>query len=365
MYRLGVFITVLLLCSTAFCCSTFCLNDGQRVICGRNMDFQVGGGLIAVCPKGVSKTGWPAHSDASRSNPVEWTSRYASLTFSLVAREFPSSGINECGLVVNEMTLTETVYPAEDDRPALIPLQWIQYQLDNCGTVEEVLATDKVIRVAGWEAGENRGHHFLVSDKTGESAIIEFIDGKRVIHKGKSRFFHALTNNTFHDSNEYLAKYQGFGGDRPIQLSPASKNRFVCLVDRLQRYERVKNQVEAVNYAFETLGIVAQGNFTVWSIVFDATKQQVYYHTASNSRIRTIDAKKLFANVQNSRLISIDNNAKGDITDDFVDYTSARNLDYVMQLMAKYKNGETLSEEQMRLAKEIAKYPESFERLER
>ncbi len=327
------------------------------------MDFHVDGGFILICPKGVTKVQLPSQSDMSGFKPIQWTSRYASLTFNLFARELPSSGINERGLVVNEMTLTEAVYPAEDDRPALIPLQWAQYQLDNCATVEEVLATDKVIRVVGWGGGQrDRGHHFLISDKSGESVIIEFINGKRVTHKGRSLPCHALTNNTYQDSNEYLTRHRRFGGDQPIQLGPDSKNRFVCLADKLQRYELVKDQVDTVNYAFESLGHVAVGNSTVWSIVFDATNQQVYYRTAANPRIRTINAKQLFNDVQDSQLISIDNSGEGDITNEFVDYTTARNLDYAMQFAVKYYNGEKLSEEQILAIKLLATYPESFER---
>ena len=362
MSKLSVCFLALTLGSTAFCCSTFCLNDGQRILCGRNMDFHVDGGLILLNPSGVTKVGFPAKTDLTDFKPIKWTSRYASLTFSLFAREFPSSGINEQGLVVNEMTLRETVYAAEDARPALVPLQWIQYQLDNCATIEEVLATDEIVRVGGWEAAGNRGHHFLVTDKSGNSVTIEFINGKRVVHQGQSLSYPALTNSTYQDSDNYLAEHQRFGGDHPVQLGPESKDRFVCLADKLQRYELVKNDVDAVNYAFESLAHVAAGKSTVWSIVFDATNQQVSYRTLENPRIRTIDAKKLFENVQHTQMISIDNSGEGDLTDDLVDYTTERNLEHVTQFRLKYNNGEKLSDEQLLQVNGVAKYPESFER---
>ena len=258
------------------------------------------------------------------------------------------------------MTLKETVYPTEDGRSALVPLQWIQYQLDNCATIEEVLATDEVIRVSGWEAAGNRGHHFLVSDKSGNSVTIEFVDGKRVVHQGQSLSYPALTNSTYQDSDNYLNKHQNFGGDQPVKLGPESKDRFVCLADKLQRYELVKNEVDAVNYTFESLANVAAGKSTVWSIVFDATNRQVYYRTLENARIRTINAKKLFDNVQDAKMISIDDSGEGDLTDDLVDYTTAQNLEHVTQFMVKYNYGETLSNEQLRQVKGIAGYPESF-----
>ena len=358
--KLSVGVLALTLGSTAYCCSTFSLNDGDRVLSGRNMDFHVDGGLILLNPSGVTKVGFPTKIDMSGFKPVKWTSRYPSLTFSLFAREFPSSGINDQGLVVNEMTLRESVYPAEDGRPALVPLQWIQYQLDNCATIEEVLATDEVVRVSGWEAGDNRGHHFLVSDKSGKSVTIEFVNGKRIVHQGQSLSYPALTNSTYQESDNYLSKHERFGGDQPLQLGPESKDRFVGLADKLQRYELVKNEVDAVNYAFESLAYVAAGKSTVWSIVYDATNQQVYYRTLENPRIRTIDAKKLFDNAQEAKLISINNSDEGDLTDDLVPYTTAQNLDHVTQFMLKYSNREKLSNEQLLQVKGIAEYPKSF-----
>ena len=81
-----------------------------------------------------------------------------------------------------------------------------------------------------------------------------------------------------------------------------------------------------------------------------------------NPRVRTIDAKKLFNNVEDVQLISIENNGEGDQTDDLVDYTTAQNRDHMTQFMIKYNNGEKPSEEQLLQVKGIAEYPESFGR---
>ncbi len=47
----------------------------------------------------------------------------------------------ESGLVVEELSYSPTQYPAPDARPALNELQWIQYQLDNHRSVQEVIAS--------------------------------------------------------------------------------------------------------------------------------------------------------------------------------------------------------------------------------
>jgi len=51
------------------------------------------------------------------------------------------------GLVVENMWLDETEYAEPDSRPAVNLLQWIQYQLDNCKTVAEVISNDTKIRI--------------------------------------------------------------------------------------------------------------------------------------------------------------------------------------------------------------------------
>ena len=345
--------------TNAYCCSTFCLSTEDRVVSGRNMDFHVDGGVIVVNPRGLTKTAIPARPmNAGENRPATWTARYGSLTFSLACRELPSSGINERGLVVNEMTLGSTEYPRRDDRPEVIPAQWIQYQLDNCATVDEVLATDKVIRMAGWDIAP-RGHHFLITDKTGKTAVIEFLDGKRIVHTGDSLPVKALTNDTYDDSVGYLRQHRNFGGNIPIPPGPRSTNRFVCLADLLRRHSLMQSNTNMVDYAFEALGHVGQGQSTVWSIVYDATNEKVYYRTHVNPEVRSIDLGELdFSPSAGAKILSINNPHRGDVTDRFVDYTAERNLGYLMEFARK--DNRKLNDELMEQLKRLSRYPESF-----
>ena len=96
------------------------------------------------------------------------------------------------GLVVELMWLDETIYPKPDERPAIGVLQWIQYQLDNCATIEEVIATDKTVRIVS----KGTPLHYLVADAKGNAATIEFLNGKMVVHKGSELPMAVLTNDT-------------------------------------------------------------------------------------------------------------------------------------------------------------------------
>ena len=111
-------------------CTTFCLDQGEQLVVGKNFDHQSGEGLVIVNKRGVSKTAMANREETGVSQPVSWTSQYGSITFTHLAREFPFGGINEAGLVVEIMLLTDTKYPSPDSRPYIDSLQWVQYQLD-------------------------------------------------------------------------------------------------------------------------------------------------------------------------------------------------------------------------------------------
>ena len=57
----------------------------------------------------------------------------------LSAAILPDGSMNEAGLTVSEMGLGESVFSFADSLPTMLSHLWIQYQLDNYATVEEVL----------------------------------------------------------------------------------------------------------------------------------------------------------------------------------------------------------------------------------
>ena len=158
-------------------CTTFFLDHGDQPVFGRNLDWFVGDGLVIINKRGVEKTA--IKGPFNRDNLLSWTSKYGSATFNQHGREFPLGGMNEAGLVVETMVLEETEYPAPDSRPEIEILQWVQYQLDNFSTIEEVISGQSQIRI---RERAKPGLHFLVCDRTANCATIEFIGKKAVYH---------------------------------------------------------------------------------------------------------------------------------------------------------------------------------------
>src|SRR4030095_7223814 len=174
-------------------CTTFFINKNGQMVFGRNYDWITDEGMVCTNLKGLSNTSMQTENGETTS----WISQYGSITFNQYGKEFPTGGMNEKGLVVELMWLDETKYPAADYRPAIGVLQWIQYQLDNCTSIEEIIVTDKQLRIS---PTGTTPLHYLVADANGKAATIEFLNGKMVIHKGNDLTFPVLTNSTYNES---------------------------------------------------------------------------------------------------------------------------------------------------------------------
>ena len=173
-------------------CSSFCLDNGDHCIFGTNMDhttLQLG--QVFVNKRHVLKTAWEPSTSGEY---ARWISEYGSVTLNAVGSQLPWGGMNEAGLMISTMSLVETQEPDPDERPPLAAAFWVQYQLDNSSTIQEVIASDTLVRVT------DAFDHYLVCDGEGDCAVIEFLDGEMVVYTGSSLPAQALTNSTYQDS---------------------------------------------------------------------------------------------------------------------------------------------------------------------
>ena len=262
-------------------CTTFFINKDGRLIFGRNYDWVSGAGMVCTNLSGLLKSSMKTPDGET----ISWISRYGSITFNQYGKEFPTGGMNEKGLVVELMWLDETKYPAADKRPALDVLQWIQYQLDNCSTIEEVIETDKKIRIA---SVENPPIHYLVADAKGHASTIEFLNGKLVVHREKELPQPVLTNSIYDES---IKAYKN------TTVSDRGGSAFAYGNNSLERFGKACSMIEQLktgtdkpltDYAFDILSAVAQGDFTKWSIVYDIGKKTIHFKTNSYKQIKTV-----------------------------------------------------------------------------
>lgn len=279
---------------TAFSCTTFVLNDAGQIYFGRSFDFDWGQGWAVINLRHEHKTAFVAQGHL----PAEWVSKYGSVTFNQFGQEMPYGGMNEAGLVIEQMAIPESQYPAADSRPEIGMLQWIQYQLDACINVAEVIATDGKIRLE--QPSVPIRIHYLVCDNTGDCASIEFLNGKMVCHRGPSLRYHALSNDTYERSAAYV-RTNLTSGDK--NTFPAMA-RFACAASRADGFH-AKNSEKDVAYALETLDEVRAGN-TAWQIVYDVSRRQIHYRTTSNLQLQMLDLKSLNFNDSTPKFADID-----------------------------------------------------------
>lgn len=212
------------------------------------------------------------------------------MTFNQYGVASPSGGINEAGLAIELMWLDEAKYPAADARPVVGNLEWIQYQLDRHGTVAEVIGSDREVRIA-----DNAPLHYLVADRSGEVAVIEFLDGRLQARRGADVPVPALANDPY---AKELASWQR-GADKSSRFARAGR--------RALDFRATGKRDDAIGYAFSTLRGVAQPS-TQWSIVYDLRGGELFFRTRSRESVRRLAVEALdFACAAGVRAVDLDN----------------------------------------------------------
>lgn len=290
-------------------CTTFCIRDQGRVVLGMNMDWMVADAFLLVNKRGVARLAMVAD------DPARWTSRFGSVTFNQYGRDFPLGGMNEAGLVIENLWLDGARYPPPDARPALGELSWVQYQLDTAATVAEVIASDARLRIVS-----SVPLHFFVADRLGEVAVVEFLGGRLVSHSGASLPVPALTNSTYRESLSALRSGYRRG-------DTTSLGRFITAARRLESYPA--SGEDAVEYAFETLRRAKQPS-TQWSEVYEIDRGRLHYRTRSDPRTRTLDLAGLDFSCS-APVVGIDLHAEvaGNVGPHLAPFTDEQNLNLI------------------------------------
>ncbi len=345
--RLTILVTFLLGPTATDACTAFLLEHDDDLVFGRNYDWHADPGLVLVNKRNVTKTANTAD------RPARWTSRYGSVTFNQYGREFPLGGMNETGLVIATLWLEETQHRAPDSTPGLSSLQWVQYQLDNFGTIAEVIASDSLVRII---PGSGASVHYLVADATGAAATVEFIAGCPVYHTGADLPWPVLTNNTCAGSIESLRETEPFGGSGRIETDFGSLARYARAALYLGRYDP-DAATPAEDYAFAMLGAVGSGMFTKWSIVYDIPGRIIRFRTRRNQALRRIDAEAFdYSGAAPVLMLDVNARGEGDVTASFTEYTFAANHSL---LRDAFRDTPFLRDTPDAAIEQLARYPET------
>ena len=296
-----------LLATPALSCTTVCLLEKGKAVVAYNYDFYPSEGLILVNKRGTRKA------SSVRTQPATWVATHGSITFNQFGRDNPMTGMNEKGLMVSQMWLDETRYPPADSRPAIGILEWIQYNLDRHASVAEVLANAETVRPTS-----PYPIHYLVADATGDTAALEFLDGKLVVHRGAGMPVRALANSTYADS---VAAFERARSKGEVPVTVSSLDRFV----RAAMLAGGGNP-DPIARGFEILASVAQPYFTRWSIVYNLSDREISYRTEGNRAIRRLALAGFdFSCGTPVKMLDVTAGEAGDVGAAFVTYGLAAN----------------------------------------
>jgi choloylglycine hydrolase len=331
-------------------CTAFVLRGRDAVLLAKNLDWPVGDGYIFINKRKVEKKAFAVDPGAA----LRWTSRYGSVTFNQFGREFPLGGINEVGLVIEELS-GPAEYPPPDERPFLNELQWIQYHLDTCRSVKEVIKSDRALRIAR----SLFKLHYLVADRKGNTAVIEFSGGKMVSYSGDGLKVPVLTNNDYPESLRYLGLHKGFGGDRAASNGPESGERFVRAATALSEL-RWLGQRAFVDDAFVTLRFVEQAD-TQWSIAYSIPGRRIFFKTRAHRRYKIISLEDLDFSCESPVLmLPVNTEAAGNMSRSFVDYDGQKNRELLVSVFGQLKKaGEIDGQPADDIIQKMADYPET------
>jgi choloylglycine hydrolase len=309
--------------SPAWACTTFLVTLDEEHAVGNSYDWDIGCANVTVNSRGEAKRALLLPGQT----PAEWVSRYGSITINQYGHENPTAGMNEAGLVVEQMWLDDTEYPPADDAPALGELQWMQYMLDNFGTVAEVVDGASGVRVSSFFATI----HYLVCDVTGECATFEYLDGALVITSGDDIVVDTLTNSTYADSVAFLAEHVGFGGDLEIPTGMGSLDRFV----RASALALEETEDVLPDRAFSILDSVNVGPRSQWNLVWMPGQGRLYFRTHTTPTIKFVDLADFDLDcTAGPMVLDIDTEAEGHVADRFVEYTTDANRTLLEESMA-------------------------------
>lgn len=266
---------------------------------------------------------------------MTWSGRYGFVGITPGGGLFATDGMNEEGLTVGVLFYPGFAeYQSDDasqDAKSIAVVDVANYLLSSFKTVGEIRAGLPNVRVVRnsdieKEFGAALPLHFVATDASGASLVIEYTAGKLTLFDNKVG---VMTNSPNYDW--HLLNLRNYANLKPNGAPPRSidgvslapfgagsgmlglpgdftpPSRFVRAVAFVNTMAPVKDATEGVEAASAMLnnfdipkGLVNEGtdkaaalSFTQWFVVGDTRHKVYYYWTAYNRRMRRVDLTKL------------------------------------------------------------------------
>lgn len=355
----GVLLFSLLTIPSFSCTGIKLTSSDNGVVYGRSMEWGPFDLLsrVAIIPRDREFIGTTPNGKTG----YKWKAKYGVVGLDMLSKETIADGMNEKGLSAGLFYHPGSAGYAEFD-PAksnitISAIDIVHFILTQFETVDEVReGMKKVIVVPVVEPAINQAieAHFIVTDKTGKSIVIEFFEGKTKIFNNP---LGVITNSPTYDW--HMTNLRNYVNISPVSIpnkkimdmdfSPLGggsgmiglpgdftpPSRFIRAVAFSQTARPTTTTTETVYELFRILDNfnvplgAAEGSdeghsntegmrsATLWTTGCDTQNLVFYYHTQHNRRVRKVDLKAIDFSTSNNEIIYIplDKKKEQDIED--------------------------------------------------
>ena len=234
----------------------------NEVLMGRNFDFSSATGMVLhTIPKHGYETITTFNVEFFGFGDDWLPEGFVNQYMALSGLFFALDGINEKGLAVADlMAGDDAVTHQNTGKPALTTTSAISYLLKNAATVDEAL---ELLKGIDMNSDIGSAHHYAVSDASGKSVVVEYVDNEIVVVDSP-----ALTNHYLCEQKRNVGLYEG---DRRYD--------FLC-----QQYEEAGGTLDLRQLTTAIASVSqppAQGDRlgTAWTMVMNLTDPSVTYYS--------------------------------------------------------------------------------------
>lgn len=312
------------------CTRVLYTGPAGMVATGRTMDWREDPkSNLYLFPRGIERRGGKGE------RSVRWRSKYGSVAVAGYDIGI-CDGMNEAGLVANLLFLPETEYSyAGDERPVMGLSIWTQYLLDNFATVDEAVEELKKDRfrldAPDLPNGVKSRLHLSISDRTGDSAIVEYVAGEvKIYHSAE---YKVLTNSPTYDLQLAINAYwQEVGGLSMLPGTNRSSDRFARASFYINAVEQSSDErialaalISVIRNVSVPYGISTPERphiaSTRWRVVADQRELTYYFESALEMAALWVDLRTIdLSEGSGERVLKLTSatNYAGDVSSRFV-----------------------------------------------
>jgi predicted choloylglycine hydrolase len=247
---------------TDFGCSTLTVTtpDGN-ILMGRNFDYP---SAIGVIMHSIPTCGYESittfnvefYNFGEDYKPEGFLNQYMALTGLFCALD----GINEKGLAIADLMAGDSIETHQHtNKPGLTTSAAIRYMLNNAANVSEAL---KLLEGIDMHSDIGSAHHYAMSDATGRSVVVEYVDDKMVVTESP-----AVTNHYLCEQKHNVGLVEG-------------DYRYDCLCQRYEQTGGIMSE-EQLTEAIKSVSQSHRKGFlgTAWTMVMNLNHPSVTYYS--------------------------------------------------------------------------------------